>query len=74
MALSNETWTNGVVVTCPGYFTYAYNTGWNEALSACGIGGGGIVYTGALRPMYDLDTGQTVLALNPYTAHTVGAK
>ena len=51
-----------------------YNQGWNEALTACGIGGGGTVYTGTVRQLYDPTLDTWVNAVNPYTAHTVSAK
>ena len=52
----------------------SYNDGWNDALSACGIGGGGTVYTGTRRQLYDRDLDVYVWAINPYTSHTVNAK
>ena len=54
--------------------TSEYNQGWNAALAACGISGGGTVYTGTVRQLYDPDLDVYVNAVNPYTAHMVSAK
>lgn len=54
--------------------TNSYKDGWNDALAACGISGGGTVYTGTRRQLYDRDLDVYVWAINPYTSHTVSAK
>ena len=51
-----------------------YDTGYNTALSNCGIAGGGTVYTGTVRQLYDPDLDVYVNAVNPYVAHTVSAR
>jgi hypothetical protein len=51
-----------------------YNAGWNDCLTACGISGGGTVYTGTRRQLYDDEYDQFIWAINPYQAHTVSAK
>ena len=51
-----------------------YNDGWNECLTACGISGGGTVYTGSVRQLYDPSLDVWVNCLSPYYSHYVGAK
>ena len=51
-----------------------YNQGWNDALAACGISGGGTVYTGSVRQLYDPSLDVYVNAVNPYYSHFVNAK
>lgn len=53
--------------------TGVYNQGWNDALAACGISGGGTVYTGSIRQVYDPNLDVWFNAVSPYYAHYVRA-
>ena len=52
----------------------SYNDGWNDALAACGISGGGTVYTGSVTQLYNPSLDVWVSCINPYTAYFVQAK
>ena len=53
-----------------------YAAGWNAALTACGISGGGTVYTGTVSTAWDSprQSANRISVLKPYYAHDVSAK
>lgn len=61
-------------VACDGSIEMSWAKGWNECLAQCGISGGGTVYTGTVRQLYDPALDVYVNAVSPYTAHYVGAQ